>query len=129
MIAGLFALLACQLFGETIARGAGLPVPGPVLGLAILVVGLAAWARFARPDPAALERSGVGRVAEALLANLALLFVPAGVGVIQHLDLLGTYGLALAAALVGSTLLTLLATVGMFLAVKRRLGALDEPQP
>lgn len=129
MIAGLFALLACQLAGEAIARGAGLPVPGPVLGLAILVLGLAGWTRLARPDPAALERSGVGRVADALLANLALLFVPAGVGVIQHLDLLGTYGLALAAALIGSTLLTLLATVGVFLAVKRRLGPPAEPQP
>lgn len=129
MIAGLFALLACQLVGEAIARGAGLPVPGPVLGLAILVVGLAAWTRLARPDPAALERSGVGRVADALLANLALLFVPAGVGVIQHLDLIGTYGLALAAALVGSTLVTLLATVGVFLAVKRRVGTPAEPQP
>lgn len=129
MIAGLFALMACQLAGEAIARGVGLPVPGPVLGLAILVLGLAAWSRFARPDPVALERSGIGRVADALLANLALLFVPAGVGVIQHLDLIGTYGLALAAALVGSTLLTLLATVGVFLAVKRRTGAPAEPQP
>jgi putative effector of murein hydrolase LrgA (UPF0299 family) len=36
MIAGLAALLVCQLTGEAVARLFGLPVPGPVIGMALL---------------------------------------------------------------------------------------------
>ena len=119
MIHGLFLLFACQLVGEIVARGLGLPVPGPVLGLLLLVLGLVAWNRLRPFDDAALQGSGLGRVAAGLLANLALLFVPAGVGVTRHLDLVGEYGAAIGVALVGSTLITLLVTVFVFLAVKR----------
>ncbi len=63
--------------------------------------------------------SSLGKVSAGLLGSLALLFVPAGVGVTQHLGLLGEHGLALGIALVGSTVGTLLVTVGVFLAVKR----------
>jgi putative effector of murein hydrolase LrgA (UPF0299 family) len=122
MINGLLLLFACQLVGEIAARGLSLPVPGPVLGLLLLVAGLIAWNR-ARPfDDEALQDSGLGRAAAGLLGSLALLFVPAGVGVTQHLGLVGDHGLALGLALVGSTLVTLLATVGVFLAVKRLVG-------
>jgi holin-like protein len=57
---------------------------------------------------------------------LPLLFVPAGVGVVQYLGLLRERGLALAAALVVSTVLTLVATVGIFLLVKRFVGTREE---
>ena len=53
---------------------------------------------------------------------MPLLFVPAGVGVVQYLGLLRDQGLALAAALVVSTVLTLVVTVGVFLLVKRLVG-------
>ena len=48
--------------------------------------------------------------------------MPAGVGVVQYLGLLGEYGVALAVSLVVSTVLTMLATVGVFLLVKRALA-------
>jgi holin-like protein len=54
------------------------------------------------------------------------LFVPAGVGVVQYMGLLREHGLALAAALVVSTVATLIATVGVFLLVKRLTGAKGE---
>ena len=57
-----------------------------------------------------------------MLGMLSLLFVPAGVGVVQYFGLLSQYGVALAAALIVSTVGTLLATVGVFLAVKRLVG-------
>jgi holin-like protein len=57
-----------------------------------------------------------------VLASLSLLFVPAGVGVVQYLGLLRDQGVALAAALAISTVLTLLVTVGVFLLVKRVIG-------
>jgi putative effector of murein hydrolase LrgA (UPF0299 family) len=124
MIRGFAVLLFCQLIGEAVARGFALPVPGPVLGLALLVAGLAAWNRFRPFDDMALEASGVGQVADGLLAALALLFVPAGVGVVQYVRLIDDYGLALGLALVVSTFATLLATVGTFLLVKRLVEAL-----
>jgi putative effector of murein hydrolase LrgA (UPF0299 family) len=122
MINGMLLLFACQLVGEIAARGLSLPVPGPVLGLLLLVAGLIALNRVRPFDDAALQASSLGRVAAGLLGSLALLFVPAGVGVTQHLGLVGDHGLALGLALVGSTLVTLLATVGVFLAVKRLVG-------
>lgn len=102
-----------------------MPVPGPVLGLAFLVAGLLGWNRFRPFDAAQLTASDLGRVADGVLGNLALFFVPAGVGVVQYLGLIGAHGLALAIALIGSTLLTLLVTVYLFLAVKRGLGMED----
>lgn len=126
MIRGLAILLGCQLVGEIVARGSGLPVPGPVLGLILLVLILCAAERAGRLDRERLGESDVGRVSDGLLANLALLFVPAGVGLVQHLGLVGSYGLALGLALVGSTLLTLVVTVGVFRLVKRLKGDRDE---
>lgn len=125
MIAGFAVLLICQLAGEATARGLGLTLPGPVLGLIFLVVALALSARFTGDDRAAAETSPVGRVADGLLASLALLFVPAGVGVVQYLGLIGAHGVAILAALVISTLLTLVATVATFLAIRRALGAVE----
>jgi len=52
-----------------------------------------------------------------------LLFVPAGVGVISHVEVLGTSGLALMAALVGSTLLALIAGALTFVALARLTGS------
>jgi putative effector of murein hydrolase LrgA (UPF0299 family) len=122
MIRGFAVLLLCQLAGEVISRALGLPVPGPVLGLALLVVGLVGWNRFRPFNDKNLQASPVGQVADGLLSALALLFVPAGVGVVQYLGLIGSYGVALGLALVVSTFATLLATVGTFLLVKRLIG-------
>ncbi|NIQ25900.1 MAG: CidA/LrgA family protein, partial [Gammaproteobacteria bacterium] len=40
MIESLTVLLVCQLAGEVIARASGIPLPGPVIGMAILFFGL-----------------------------------------------------------------------------------------
>lgn len=122
MIRGFAVLLICQLIGEAVARASGLPVPGPVLGLGLLVAGLWAYGRHRPFDNAGLAASDVGRVADGLLGALALLFVPAGVGVVQYAGLIGQYGVAIGAALLGSTLATLLVTVGVFRLVKRLSG-------
>lgn len=122
MIRGIFILLAFQLLGEVLARGLALPAPGPVVGLALLVAAMAVYRAWRPYDDEALAQSELGRVSAGLIANLSLLFVPAGVGVVQYLGLLRAQGGALAAALIVSTLATLLATVGVFLLVKRLIG-------
>jgi holin-like protein len=121
MIRGLFLLLLCQLVGEVVARSLSLPAPGPVIGLALLTLGLWVWNRRKPFTDEALASSEVGRAATGLLGALSLLFVPAGVGVVQYLGLIREHGVALAMSLVVSTVLTLLATVGVFLLVKRLL--------
>lgn len=129
MIRGLALLLVCQLLGEVAARGTGLSVPGPVIGLVLLVLLLVVAEKTGRLAKDDLETNDVGRVSDALLANLSLLFVPAGVGLVQYVGLLGEYGLALGLSLVGSTLVTLLVTVGVFLLVKRWTGSDGETAP
>ena len=96
MIRGFFILLAFQLVGEVAARGLALPAPGPVIGLALLVVALSLYQRWRPLDEEALAESDLGKAARGLLAALPLLFVPAGVGVVQYMGLLREQGLALA---------------------------------
>jgi len=118
MISALALILAGQLFGETIAYVTGLPIPGPVIGMALMVGFLALRQNYpllAKPAGAgALEKAGHG-----LLANLSLLFVPAGVGIVQRLDLISHHVFALATALILSTLLSLLVGVYVFRSVAR----------
>ncbi len=103
-------LLACQLAGESLARVTGLPVPGPILGLVLLFAGLTLRGR---PAPR-LEES-----ADGLLAHLSLLFVPAGVGVVQYLPLLASEWLAVTASVVGSAVVAIAAT-GLTMRVLQR---------
>jgi holin-like protein len=121
MIRGVFLLLLCQLVGEVLARTLNLPAPGPVIGLALLTGALVIWSRSGGPPD--VDSTDVGKAANVLLASLSLLFVPAGVGVVQYFDLLARYGVALGVSLIVSTLATLLVTVGVFLWVKRLAGA------
>jgi putative effector of murein hydrolase LrgA (UPF0299 family) len=119
MLRAFAILLACQLAGETIARALVLPLPGPVIGLIILVILLFAVERSHLVDTSSVDGTSLGKVSNGLLAVLGVLFVPAGVGVIQKFDLLSQYGAALAAALIVSTLLTLTVTVWVFVGVSR----------
>ena len=101
MLFYLTVILACQLAGETVVVALGLPLPGPVLGMVILFVGMLIKGSI----PQGLETTG-----GALLDNLSLLFVPAGVGVMLHGALIGRDWLAVSAALIVSTLATILVT-------------------
>lgn len=117
MLNGILILLACQLAGEALAHGTPIGIPGPVLGLALLAIIL-----IARPT----LHTVVAPVATTLLSNLSLLFIPAAVGVVQVLPLLAKEGAAIAAAILVSTLASLIVTALTFRAVVRLLGARDE---
>ena len=122
MIASLSLILLCQLVGEVIVRGLVLPMPGPVLGLLFLLLLLLARDRFSILARGPLTGDGVESASRGLLANLSLLFVPAGVGVVQKLDLIAEHGVAIAAVLAISVVLTLLVTVATFLVASRLLS-------
>jgi holin-like protein len=121
MIASLSLILLCQLAGEVIARGLALPMPGPVLGLLFLLVLLLARDRFSVLARGPLQGDSVESASRGLLANLSLLFVPAGVGVVQKLDLVAAHGIAFALVLAISVVMTLLVTVATFLIASRLL--------
>jgi holin-like protein len=113
MIEALTLLFLCQLAGEALVRLSGLAFPGPVLGMALLAGLLALRGGIA---------AELDALADTILKNLSLLFVPAAVGVIQQVDLIAAHWLAIAAAVLGSTLLTLAVTVLVFRATARALG-------
>ena len=122
MIASLSLILLCQLAGEVIVRGTALPMPGPVVGLVLLLVLLLLRDSFAGLARGPLRQRGVEDAARGLLAHLSLLFVPAGVGVVQKLDLIAEHGIAVAAILAISVVVTLLVTVMTFLLASRLLA-------
>ena len=122
MIASLSLILLCQLAGEVIVRGLSLPMPGPVVGLLLLLLLLVARDRFTVLARGPLQQDGVESASRGLLANLSLLFVPAGVGVVQKLDLVAAHGIAVAAVLVISVVVTLLVTVATFLVASRLMS-------
>ena len=119
MLRALAILLVCQLVGETITRGLMLPLPGPVLGLVLLVMLLFLVERRPLVASATIDETSLGKLSNGLIAILGILFVPAGVGVIQQLGPLAQYGVALATALLVSTVLTLVVTVWVFVLVSR----------
>ena len=122
MIASLSLILLCQLAGEVFVRGLALPMPGPVIGLILLLVLLVARDRFAVLARGPLQGDGVESASRGLLANLSLLFVPAGVGVVQKLDLVAEHGIAFLGVLAVSVLVTLLVTVATFLLASRLMA-------
>ncbi|CAG0968806.1 hypothetical protein BURK1_01111 [Burkholderiales bacterium] len=115
LLAGLTWLLVFQSAGEAIAVATGLPVPGPVIGMALLLV-----AQRVRQGRDAEASAPLGVAADGLARHLSLLFVPAGVGVMLHATRLADEGAALAVALVASTLLALAAAALTFQALARR---------
>ncbi len=111
LIMGMSVLLICQFLGELLARGLTLPVPGPVFGMVILLVVL--MVRGKVPD--SLRLTGEG-----LLRYLTLLFVPAGVGLMVHFQLIGQDLWPILITLVLSTALTLGVTAWVLDRLNRR---------
>ncbi|NCC31365.1 MAG: CidA/LrgA family protein [Chloroflexia bacterium] len=101
MINALLSLLVFQLLGEVLVRAIGVPIPGPVVGMLLLFGALKLRGQV--PDT-------LHKVSEALLNHLSLLFVPAGVGVMVHLNLLRTGWWQLLVTVIVSTLITLVVT-------------------
>jgi holin-like protein len=109
MLRGWSVLLLFQLAGEVLTRVAGWPVPGPVVGMALLLAALKARVPVGE---------GVSAVASGLLSHLSLLFVPAGVGVMLHAPRLAAEW----PAILGGLLVSTAAAVGVTGLVGERLS-------
>lgn len=101
MVRGLTILLLAQVAGELLSRWLKLPIPGNVLGMALLLLGLGCgWIKLAWVEDAS----------ELLLSHLALFFVPAGVGVMVYFDLIASEWLPIVVATVVSTFVVMTVT-------------------
>lgn len=100
LLQGFAWLLLAQSAGEALVRYSGIGLPGPVVGLVLLLVLLAF-------EPV---RAPVSVAADGLLAHLSLLFVPVGVGVMTHMGLIADYGLRMLVVILVSTWIGLAVT-------------------
>jgi holin-like protein len=101
MINTFATLLVFQTLGEGLAYAFSLPVPGPVIGMLLLFCFL-----LVRRD-AALK---LAPITIEFLKHLSLLFVPAGVGVMVYARRVAAEWVPIAAALVLSTVVSLVVT-------------------
>lgn len=104
MIQGLVQLFICQALGELASQFALPFIPGPVLGLVLLLLFL----NVRGAVPASIDLVG-----SSILQHLGLLFIPASVGVVLYLPLLQANAWAISAALVVSVVTTVAVTAGL----------------
>lgn len=96
MIYAFAALFVFQLIGEFVVRWTGLPVPGPLVGMGLMFVGLLIKGSV----PESLERTS-----DKLFAHMVLFFTPLVAGVMMHFERAAREGLAfIVACLLGSAL-------------------------
>ena len=104
MINGLVQLFIFQALGELLSKFALPFIPGPVLGLVLLLVYLSLRGHL----PASIDLVG-----SSVLQHLGLLFIPASVGVVLYLPILQAHAWAIAATLVVSVVVTIAVTAGL----------------
>ena len=117
MLETLFIIFMFQLVGEAAQKVSGLPVPGPVIGLILML----SFLLFTKNKSGHLEtlRSQLILTSETLIKYLSLLFVPIGVGVVMHLQLLENQLIKVLAILLIGTVSTIVFTAFIFLRLSR----------
>lgn len=115
MLPSLTIILLFQVAGDFLQHITAVQIPGPVLGMVLLLGALVVHGSL----PKALDVAASG-----LLSYLPLLFVPAGVGIVAHLDLIRGHLAAIAIALVVSSILTVAVTALAMQTVERFQAAL-----
>jgi putative effector of murein hydrolase LrgA (UPF0299 family) len=104
MIQGLVQIFIFQALGELLSKFALPFIPGPVIGLVLLLVFLSLCGHV----PASIDLVG-----SSVLQHLGLLFIPASVGVVLYLPILKANAWAIATALVVSVLATIAVTASL----------------
>ncbi len=117
MVQALALIVALQYLGSVLAEVLALPVPGPVIGLVML---------FALLRAGLAPLDALETVSGALIRFLPLFFVPAGAGLVLHLDRLGAEWTAIALALIPGTLTALALTAWLFSRLAHEPTSLEE---
>ncbi len=87
MLRAIFIIFSFQLLGEAIKKFFEMRIPGPVIGLILLLTVLIFLKRFKTTAILNLTDDVIG-TSNYILNYLSLLFVPIGVGVVMHLSYL-----------------------------------------
>lgn len=95
-----FIIIFFSVLGEGIRIFAHLPIPGSILG--ILFLFLAFEMHLVDPEK-------IGATGDFLLNNLAILFVPAGVGLLEYFDDIASIWPVLLGAVVVCSIVTMVA--------------------
>lgn len=111
MIQGLVQIFIFQALGELLSKFALPFIPGPVIGLVLLLAFLSLRGHV----PASIDLVG-----SSVLQHLGLLFIPASVGVVLYLPILQANAWAIAAALVVSVIATIAVTAGLLKALAKK---------
>ncbi|VXC18216.1 LrgA family protein [Burkholderia sp. 8Y] len=101
MIKALAVLLLFQCLGETVSFAWNIPVPGPVIGMLLLLAAL----RLSKATQSTVEEPSL-----AFLKHLSLLFVPAGVGIVVYAGRVESDLVPIAATILVGTALTVCIT-------------------
>ena len=118
MLYAIAALLFCQLVGEALVRFFGIPLPGPLAGMLVMLLALCVYGRL--PDELRTTSNG-------LLGHLILWLIPTVAGVMTQYDALSRDWLPFMAACVGATAITLVVSAATFRFMLARMAKKDEP--
>ncbi|WP_440681464.1 CidA/LrgA family protein [Candidatus Pelagibacter sp. HIMB1623] len=105
MLRSLFIIFFFQLLGEAIQKFFEINIPGPVIGLILLLLVFIFFIKNA--SPFRKIKKEVSETSHQIIKYLSLLFVPIGVGVVMHINYLGDNLFKILAIIIIGTLSTL----------------------
>lgn len=104
-------LCACLFAGSILKSLIALPIPETIYGMAIL---------FILFVTRALKTDNVRRASNVILDNMAFLFVPVGVGILEHFDLFKENFLAMFIITTVSTVIAMAVTMLVVTFIQKR---------
>ena len=105
MLRSLFIIFFFQLLGEAIQKFFEINIPGPVIGLILLLLVFIFFIKNA--SPFRKIKKEISETSHQIIIYLSLLFVPIGVGVVMHINYLGDNLFKILAIIIIGTLSTL----------------------
>ena len=120
MLRSIFVIFFFQLLGEFLKKFFEMRIPGPVLGLILLLITLIFLKKFKKQAITNLKNDVVN-TSNYILSYLSLLFVPIGVGVVMHLSYLENNLFKVLIIVFISTILTIGGTAFLMEKINRKL--------
>ena len=105
MLRSLFIIFFFQLLGEAIQKFFEINIPGPVIGLILLLLVFIFFIKNA--STFRKIKKEISETSHQIINYLSLLFVPIGVGVVMHINYLGDNLFKILAIIIIGTLSTL----------------------
>jgi holin-like protein len=108
MLRSLFIIFFYQLLGEAIQKFFDINIPGPVIGLILLLLTFIFFSKKFTQSKKIIKE--ISAISHQIINYLSLLFVPIGVGVVMHINYLGDNLFTIFSIIIIGTLATLVFT-------------------